>query len=321
MNKLAIGIDIGGTNTRLGIVNGKGEVLNESSFSTTAYDDIDRYRKALQDHTGRLIEYAGEENIGRITGIGIGAPNGNYYSGAIENAPNLKWKGVVPLAKNLEEHFGITTRLTNDANAAALGEMLFGSARGFTDFIVITLGTGLGSGIVTAGEMVYGHDGFAGEIGHTVIDFEGRHCGCGRRGCLETYASATGIKRTAAELMGQRAEPSSLRKIPYDKLDARIIFEEAEKGDPLAKEAFRYTGELLGRALANAVVYTSPEAIILMGGLAEAGKMILEPTRQSLEAHLLNLYKGKVKLLISGLQANNTALLGAAALVWEHPES
>lgn len=317
MSKLVIGVDIGGTNTRLGLVNEEGEILNESSFSTEAYDKIEDYQNTLQHHAEQLITYADDRGLGDISGIGIGAPNGNYYNGSIEDAPNLKWKGKIPLAKNLENHFNITCRLTNDANAAALGEMLFGSARDFKDFIVITLGTGLGSGIVVDGKMVYGHDGFAGEIGHSTVVYGGRQCGCGRKGCLETYASATGIKRTVAELLADRMEPSSLRKIPFNALESEVIFEEAQKGDAIALEAFQYTGNLLGRALANSVVYTSPEAIILMGGLAEAGKMILEPTKRSMEEHMLNLFKGKVKLTISSLKAHNTALLGAAAIIWQ----
>ena len=317
MSKLVIGIDIGGTNTRLGLVNEKGEILNESSFSTSAYDEIEDYRKALQDHAAQLIKYADDRGYGKISGIGIGAPNGNYYTGAIEDAPNLKWKGVVPLAENLEDHFEITCRLTNDANAAALGEMLFGSAKGCKDFIVITLGTGLGSGIVVGGQMVLGHDGFAGEVGHSTVVHGGRQCGCGRKGCLETYASATGIKRTVAELLANRTDASELRKMSFNALDARVIFEEAQKGDPIALEAFEYTGKILGRALANAVVYTSPEAIILMGGLAEAGNLILDPTKKSMEESMLNLYKGKVNLTVSSLKAHNTALLGAAAIVWQ----
>jgi glucokinase len=321
MSKLVIGIDIGGTNTRLGIVNEDGEILNESSFSTSAYDEIDDYRKALQDHAAQLIKYADDRGIGKIAGIGIGAPNGNYYNGSIEDAPNLRWKGTLPLAKNMQDHFNITCRLTNDANAAALGEMLFGSAKDYRHFIVITLGTGLGSGIVVDGKMVYGHDGFAGEVGHSTVVHGGRQCGCGRKGCLETYASATGIKRTVAELLANSIEPSSLRKIPFNALDARVIFEEAQKNDPIAMQAFEFTGNMLGRALANAIVYTSPEAIILMGGLAEAGKLILDPTKKSMEENVLHLYRGKVKLSVSSLKAHNTALLGAAAIVWQEPTS
>ena len=310
-----VGIDIGGTNTVFGIVDARGTILASGSIKTGAYDEADNYVDEVCKNLLPLIIANG--GVDKIKGIGIGAPNGNYYSGTIEFAPNLPWKGVIPLAAMFEERLGIPTALTNDANAAAIGEMTYGAARGMKDFIMITLGTGVGSGIVINGQMVYGHDGFAGEFGHIIVERNGRECGCGRRGCLETYVSATGIKRTAFELMATMTAPSKLRDIAFADFDASMISAAAEQGDPVALEAFRYTGELLGRALADVVTVTSPEAIFLFGGLSKAGKLIFEPTQWYMEENMLFVFKNKVKLLPSGIQGKNAAILGASALIWQ----
>ena len=259
--------------------------------------------------------------VERIKGIGIGAPNGNYYSGTIEFAPNLPWKGVIPLANMFEERLGIPTALTNDANAAAIGEMTYGAARGMKDFIMITLGTGVGSGIVVNGQMVYGHDGFAGELGHTIIRREnGRVCGCGRRGCLETYCSATGVARTAREFLTARTEPSLLRSIPAENITSKDVYDAAVKGDKLAQDIFEFTGTLLGEALADFIAFSSPEAIVLFGGLAKSGDYIIKPVQKAIDENVLNIYKGKTKLLISELKDADAAVLGASALGWELKE-
>jgi glucokinase len=251
-----------------------------------------------------------------IRGIGIGAPNANYYRGTVENPPNLNWKGVVDVSALVRKYYDLPVAVTNDANAAALGEMLYGAAKGMKDFIVITLGTGLGSGIVSRGELVYGADGFAGEIGHTIVDPQGRECGCGQRGHLETYASATGICRTVSELVSLRRTESELRSIAPRDLTSRMIAVAADRGDEIAKEAFEITGRILGMKLADSVAHLSPEAIILFGGLAAAGPLIFDPTKRSLEEHLLPIYRNKVKLLPSGLKEGDTAVLGASALIW-----
>ena len=310
-----VGIDIGGTNTVFGIVDARGTILASGSIKTGAYDEADNYVDEVCKNLLPLIIANG--GVDKIKGIGIGAPNGNYYSGTIEFAPNLPWKGVIPLAAMFEERLGIPTALTNDANAATIGEMIYGNAKGMRDFVMITLGTGLGSGFVSNGEMIYGHDGFAGEFGHIIVERNGRECGCGRRGCLETYVSATGIKRTAFELMATMTAPSKLRDIAFADFDASMISAAAEQGDPVALEAFRYTGELLGRALADVVTVTSPEAIFLFGGLSKAGKLIFEPTQWYMEENMLFVFKNKVKLLPSGIQGKNAAILGASALIWQ----
>lgn len=311
MIDVAAGIDIGGTNTAVGIITRDGQCLFESSLRTAEYVEPGSFVEALWREMAL--------NLGRdrsLKGIGIGAPNGNYYKGTIEFAPNLRWKGIVPLAELVRRHANVPVILTNDANAAAIGEMIYGGAQGMRDFIVITLGTGLGSGIVANGQLLYGHDGFAGEIGHTIVDPEGRQCGCGRRGCLETYASASGIRRTVFELLATTTLPSSLRSVPFDDITAASVAAAAGGGDPLACEAFEQTGRILGLKLADAVAHTSPEAIFLIGGLANAGELIFEPTRRHLESHLLNIFKNKVKLLPSTL-GGNAAVLGASALVWK----
>jgi glucokinase len=316
MKKAAIGIDIGGTNTVLGIVDLDGNIIVRNAMPTITSRDYHQYMNELSDLISGTISKA-EGGID-IVGIGVGAPNGNYYNGTIEFAPNLKFEGVVPVVDFLKSKFNYKVIvLTNDANAAAIGEMIYGGAKGMKDFIMITLGTGVGSGIVVNGEMVYGHDGFAGEIGHTIFDPNGRDCGCGRKGCLETYASATGIKRTVFELLASMIEPSSLRSVSFDDLSAKMIDEAARKGDKIALEAFDYTGEVLGLKLADAIAHTSPEAIFLFGGLAQAGDLIFEPTKYYMEEQMLSIYRNKVKVLPSKLPPGDAAILGSSALVWK----
>ena len=256
----------------------------------------------------------------KFKGMGVGAPNGNYYKGTIEFAPNLPWKGVIPLAAMFEDKLGIPTALTNDANAAAIGEMTYGAARGLRDFIMITLGTGVGSGIVVNGQLVYGHDGFAGELGHVIVERDGRTCGCGRKGCLETYCSATGVARTAREFLVARSEPSLLREIPAEEIVSKDVYDAAIKGDKLAQEIFEYTGTILGRALADFIAFSSPEAIILFGGLAKSGDLIMKPIQKALDENVLKIYAGKTKLLLSQLKDADAAVLGASALGWEVKE-
>lgn len=314
-----VGIDIGGTNTVFGIVDARGTIVATSSIKTGACADVNDYVDEVCKHLLPLIIANG--GVERIKGIGIGAPNGNYYSGTIEFAPNLPWKGVIPLANMFEERLGIPTALTNDANAAAIGEMTYGAARGMKDFIMITLGTGVGSGIVVNGQMVYGHDGFAGELGHTIIRREnGRVCGCGRRGCLETYCSATGVARTAREFLTARTEPSLLRSIPAENITSKDVYDAAVKGDKLAQDIFEFTGTLLGEALADFIAFSSPEAIVLFGGLAKSGDYIIKPVQKAIDENVLNIYKGKTKLLISELKDADAAVLGASALGWELKE-
>jgi len=316
MKKVSIGIDIGGTNTTIGLVDQDGNVVGHKSILTETHPDYTIYMNTLKIAINDLV--AGCSESIEVLGIGVGAPNGNYYNGTIEFAPNLRFKGVVPVVDCLRKAFDYPyIILTNDANAAAMGEMIYGGAKGMKDFIMITLGTGVGSGIVVNGEMVYGHDGFAGEIGHTIVDPQGRECGCGRRGCLETYTSAPGIKRTVFELLSTMTEHSELRDISFNDLSAKRIDEAARKGDVLALEAFEFTGDILGLKLADAVAHTSPEAIFLFGGLAQAGDLLIEPVKRYMEEHMLNIYRDKVKLLPSQLPPGNAAILGAAALVWK----
>lgn len=316
--EISVGIDIGGTNTVIGVVDPKGNILKEKTISTKAYPDAEDYVASAVDKINEAMEELDDELV--IKGIGIGAPNGNYYSGTIEDAPNLLWKGVVPLADLFKNHFDLPVIVTNDANAAAIGEMMFGGARGMKNFIVITLGTGLGSGIVVNGDLVYGHDGFAGEVGHTVVRQGGRLCGCGRRGCLETYASAPGIKRTVFELLADTNQESLLGGLAYGELDAKEISDAANKGDEIAQKAYDYTGRILGEGLADTVAHLSPQTIFLFGGLCKAGSWILEPTKKYLEASLLNIFKNKVEVSFSELNERNGAILGAAALVWKEEE-
>jgi len=316
MEPLAVGIDIGGTGTKFGIVDRNGNVLFSSQISTKKHKLIDTFIDDLHAHLSELIEKAG--GPGRIRGLGVGAPNGNYYTGTIEYAPNLPWKGIVPLAKLIQDKFQLPTVLTNDANAAAIGEMMYGAAQGMKDFIMITLGTGVGSGIVANGHLILGHDGFAGELGHTIIIPDGRlHEGTGKYGSLESYASATGVMLTAIETLNKTKKKSLLRSIPREELDSKKVYEAAIKGDPVAKEIFAFTGKILGLALANFVMFSSPEAIVLFGGLTKAGDLILNPTREHMEANLIQVFQNKVKILISHLKESDAAILGASALVWE----
>ena len=313
---LAIGIDIGGTGTKFGIVDRDGNVLFSGDISTKKHNEVNSFIDDLHTALSVIIEKAG--GIGRMKGIGVGAPNGNFYTGNIEYAPNLPWKGIIPLAKMIEAKFGIPVILTNDANAAAIGEMMYGAAKGMKDFIMITLGTGVGSGIVANGKLIYGHDGFAGELGHTIVMPDGRlHPGTGKKGSLESYASATGVRYTTIELLETTDTPSSLRDVPKDELDSKKVYEAAIAGDELAKKVYEFTGRILGLALANAIMFSSPEAIILFGGLTKAGDLILNPTREHMEANLIQVFQNKVKLLISHLKESDAAILGASALVWE----
>ena len=310
-----IGIDMGGTNTVFGIVDARGNVIAKGSIKTDN-PDITAYLNELKVELDKQIEIVG--GIEKIKGIGAGCPNGNFYTGNIEFAPNLPWKGVVPFAKLLEEAFGITAAITNDANAAAVGEMTYGVARGMKNFIMITLGTGVGSGIVIDGKIVYGHDGFAGELGHVrVIRNNGRICGCGREGCLETYTSATGVARTAREFLEMAEKDSSLRLLEPKTITSKDVFDAAMNGDELAKEVFEYTGKILGEALSDFVAFSAPEAIVLFGGLAKSGDLILKPVVENMEKNLLTIWKGKVKVLFSALKEADAAILGASALAWE----
>lgn len=316
LEPLAIGIDIGGTGTKFGIVDRVGNVLFSSEMSTRKHQEVEPFIDDLHAQLSELIAKAG--GIGRMKGIGVGAPNGNYYTGTIEYAPNLPWKGIIPLAKLFEDKFKLPVTLTNDANAAAIGEMMYGAAKGMNDFIMITLGTGVGSGIVANGKLIYGHDGFAGELGHTIIIPDGRlHEGTGKRGSLESYASATGVRLTTLEMLEKSDQPSWLRNVPKEEIDSKKVYDAAMEGDELAKEIFEYTGKILGLSLANFVMFSSPEAIILFGGLTKAGDLILKPTRDSMEENLIQVFQNKVKILVSHLKESDAAILGASALVWE----
>ncbi len=315
-NELAIGIDIGGTNTKYGVVNHRGDILEKGDMKTDAYPEVEDFIEALYNELHPVIKR--HETNGILKGIGIGAPNGNYYKGTIEHAPNLHWKGIVPLADMVAEKFGQPCSLTNDANAAAVGEMTYGAARGMKNFIMITLGTGVGSGIVANGQLIYGEDGFAGELGHTIIRPGGRlHKSTRLRGSLESYASATGIVFTALEFLNESTEESLLRQFKKSALDSKVIYDCAIKGDRIAKEVYRFTGQILGEALANFVMFSSPEAIILFGGVIKAGDLIMKPTRFHMEKNLLPIFKNKVKLVFSELEEADAAILGASALVWE----
>lgn len=332
MKKLVFGIDIGGTNTAFGLVDEHGEIFGESAISTKSYMKYDDYPRYIEDLAKAMQTLLDSLNFNfELVGIGVGAPNANYYKGTVEIPSNL-WKyseeqlaagmkdedRMFNFADDLGKHFSnVPIYITNDANAATIGEMVYGGAKGMKDFIMITLGTGVGSGFVSNGEMIYGHDGFAGEFGHVVVDRGGRQCGCGRKGCLEAYTSANGIKRTAFELMATMTEPSPLREYSFDQLDSAMLSQFAAKGDPIAKECFRVTGQKLGYALADAVTITSPEAIFIFGGLAKAGNLIFDPIKWYMEENMLVTFKNKVKVLPSELQNKNAAILGAAALVWQ----
>ena len=317
MKKFAVGIDIGGTNTKFGIVDKEGTILTQGRMLTNASETVQGFIEELYKHLYPMIENVGGPS--EFAGIGIGAPNGNYYTGNIEHAANLKWKGIVPLAAMIKERFGMNVKLTNDANAAAAGEQQYGCAKGMRDFITITLGTGVGSGIFVNGKIVLGHDGFAGELGHTIIRPGGRlHPGTGIRGPLEAYASATGVRETALEMLAANPDQKSLlRQFTAEELTSEKVYECAIQGDAIAKEIFSFTGQLLGEALANFVMFSSPEAIVLFGGLTKAGDLILNPTRNAMEANLVQVFKNKVKLVFSNLKEADAAILGASALIWE----
>ena len=316
MDSYVIGVDIGGTGTKYGIVDKDGNVLHSSSMPTNTHAQVTSFIDELHERLSELIEKVG--GVGRIKGIGVGAPNGNIYTGTIEYAPNLPWKGIIPFAKMLQDKFKLPVKLTNDANAAAVGEMMYGAAKGMKDFIMITLGTGVGSGIVANGQLIYGHDGFAGELGHTIIIPDGRfHPGTGKKGSLESYASATGVAQSAVEILNTTDRPSILRSIPVEKITSKDVFEAAQKEDAVAKEVFEFTGKILGMSLANFVMFSSPEAIILFGGLTKAGDLILKPTRTHMEANVIEIFQNKVKILFSHLKESDAAILGASALMWE----
>ncbi len=313
MNEVVAGIDIGGTNTKFGLVDKSGKVLAEGTLETTLYPDIKDFVSALNSAINDLV--TGEKTI-KMIGAGIGAPNANYHKGTIELAPNLPWKGVVPLGDLIHKKMKVPVSITNDANAAAMGEMVFGGAKNMKNFIILTLGTGLGSGIVINGELVYGHTGFAGELGHTIIVPGGRSCGCGRKGCFETYASATGLVKTALLMLSVMREDSFLRDIPPSEMTSKKIAEAALNKDPVALAAMDYTTEKLGFGIINAIVFSSPEAVFLFGGLARAGELLFKPVRKYVEMNVQPIFKGTVRILPSGVPESQAAILGAAALAW-----
>jgi len=319
--QLAVGIDIGGTNTVFGFVDREGNILAEDRLKTTHYEEAEVYVAALYEKI--MVTRLKITDDNEIVGFGIGAPMGNINKGTIEYPANLPWKGITPLADLFGRHTDLPVVVTNDANAAAVGEMIYGGAKNMKNFVVITLGTGLGSGFVIDGKLLYGHDGFAGELGHITIrpGQSNRECDCGKKGCLETYVSATGLKRTLLKIMADSIQPSELRKYSFDELDAEMIHEAAKRGDILAKRAFEHTGRMLGFKLADVVAHTNPEAIFLFGGLALAKELIFEPAREYMEENLLYIYKGKVKLLPSELSTRNAAVLGASSLIWSQNES
>ena len=314
-----IGLDLGGTNSVFGIVDARGDIKATTAIKTGGYDNVDDYVAASVQALQPIIEQVG--GIEKIKAMGIGAPNGNYYNGTIEFAPNLPWahNGVVPLAKLFSDALGIPVALTNDANAAAIGEMVYGVARGMKNFIVITLGTGVGSGIVVNGQLLYGHDGFAGELGHVTMvrGEEGRSCGCGRTGCLEAYCSATGVARTARELLAKTDRPSLLRDMKADDITSLDVSIAAGKGDELAKEIYEFTGKMLGEACADFAAFSSPEAFIFFGGMVKAGDLIMKPIEKAYNDHVLKIFKNKAKFLVSGLDGASAAVLGASAIGWE----
>ena len=312
-----IGLDLGGTNSVFGIVDSRGEIKATTAIKTQGYGTVEAYVDACVEALQVIIEQVG--GIDTIKAMGIGAPNGNYYSGTIEFAPNLEWAhdGVVPLAKLFSDRLGIPVALTNDANAAAIGEMIYGVARGMKNFIMITLGTGVGSGIVINGQMVYGSDGFAGELGHVIMRRDGRLCGCGRKGCLECYCSATGVARTARELLESTDQPSLLRELDPKKITSLDVSIAAGKGDKLANEIYQFTGHMLGEACADFAAFCSPEAFIFFGGMAKAGDLIMNPIKEAYDQNVLKIYKGKAKFLVSGLDGASAAVLGASAVGWD----
>ena len=314
-----IGLDLGGTNSVFGIVDSRGEIKATTAIKTGSYEKAEDYVAACVEALQVIIEQVG--GISKIKAMGIGAPNGNYYNGTIEFAPNLSWakSGVVPLAKLFSDALGIPVALTNDANAAAIGEMVYGVARGMKNFIVITLGTGVGSGIVVNGQLLYGHDGFAGELGHVIMvrGKEGRSCGCGRTGCLEAYCSATGVARTARELLSKTDRPSLLRDMNPEEITSLDVSIAASKGDELAKEIYEFTGKMLGEACADFAAFSSPEAFIFFGGMVKAGDLIMNPIKKAYDESVMNIFKGKAQFLVSGLDGASAAVLGASAIGWE----
>ena len=314
-----IGIDMGGTNTAFGIVDARGTVIASSSIKTGKHSKIEDYIDELYTEIHRIM--VANDAEGKINGIGIGAPNGNYFTGMIEDVINLPWPTPIPLAQLISDKFGIPCLITNDANAAAIGEMTYGAARGLKDFIMITLGTGVGSGIVVNGQLVYGHDGSAGELGHVIMKRNnGRMCGCGRAGCLEAYCSATGVARTAREFLEIRDEESLLRDYDIETITSKDVYDCAVKGDKVAIDIFNYTGTILGAALADFVTFSSPEAFVIFGGLTKSGDYIMNPIREAFDKNIMKVFKGKVKILISELKESDAAVLGASALGWEIKE-
>lgn len=312
-----LGIDIGGTNTVIGVVDARGNVIGATSLKTQIRPSFSEYVEDIHHETLNLLGTL-DINIDEIQGIGVGAPNANFYNGTIENAANLRWKGVLPLADELHDKFGIPVACTNDANAAAIGEMTYGAAKGMKNFIMITLGTGVGSGIVANGQLLYGSNGFAGELGHvTVKRNNGRLCGCGRSGCLECYCSATGVARTAREMLEFSTEPSQLRNLDLSEITSKDVYDAAIAGDKVAIQVFNYTGKVLGEAFSNFVTFSAPEAIILFGGLAKSGDLLLRPIKKHMEENMLFVWKDKVKVLLSELKDTDAAVLGASALGWE----
>lgn len=312
-----IGLDMGGTNSVFGIVDQRGNIKSQTVISTRGYAEFSDYVKASVEALQPALDTIG--GIEKVRAIGIGAPNANYYTGVIEKAANLVWKDAVPCAQMFEDALGIPCRVTNDANAAAMGEMAYGVARGMKNFMMITLGTGVGSGIVVDGKVVYGSDGFAGELGHVIIDRSenARTCGCGRKGCLETYTSATGVARTAREMLERSTKPSLLRELDPEKITSYDVFVAAEKGDEIARDIFEFTGRMLGMACADFATFNTPEAFVFFGGLTKAGEYLMEPLRKAYDENVLSIYRGKAKLLISALNGSEAAVLGASALGWE----
>lgn len=319
MKSYSIGIDIGGTNTGFGLVDEKGNIISTTSISTKDFDIVENYLDEIVKHIILLIERCEDKSL--LKGVGIGAPNGNYYNGTIEHAPNLKFHGIIPVKEYIEtklkgKGYDLKVTLTNDANAAAIGEMIYGGAKGIKNFIMITLGTGVGSGIVVDGKIVYGFDGFAGEVGHTIVQPEGRMCGCGRRGCVETYSSVTGLRKTALELINNTKTKSSLREICQENIGGKAIYNAAINGDKLALKCFEITAKMLAIGMANAVAVTSPEKIFLFGGLTKAGDLLMNPLKKYFEESLFVVFQNKIDLEISHLDENTAAILGAAALTY-----
>ncbi len=315
IQNIVIGLDIGGTNTKFGLVAQEGKILAKSTVSTKGYENINQFIETLHNEINKLIKNLPEKMS--IKGIGIGAPNGNIFKGTIENAANLDWKGIIPIGALMQEEFNVPVKVTNDANAAALGEKLFGKGKNISNFMMITLGTGLGGGIIAGNNLLYGYSGFAGEAGHVIVKENGRLCGCGRKGCLETYVSANGLLKTVKEMLSETEEESMLRNVKFDTLTSKNIYEYAKNGDFIALKAFNFTAEILGKALANFTALLSPEKIFLFGGLAEAGDLLVKPTEKYMNNNLLSVCKNTVSIEKSGLKSGDAAILGASALIWQ----